>query len=203
MPSSRYRSFAVAAVGGVPLRRYVFFSSALVFSALALAMVISVAALSYAERAGLFSQVAGFAVQGSHLEDESEFLAAVSAERPAPPPRAPLSLSAAKSSRYLAPGTVNNVNITFYDCVNQGFCGAMANGNQVYEGAAACSYDMLMGTRFVISGDPTGRIYECEDRGLLADTWVDIFWYHPDDGWWWQREVGRIGVIRIVYVPEA
>ena len=31
-------------------------------------------------------------------------------------------------------GIVSNVNITFYDCADQGFCGAMYNGRKVYEG---------------------------------------------------------------------
>ncbi len=93
---------------------------------------------------------------------------------------------------------IANANLTFYDCLKQGFCGNMANGRKVYEGAAACSYDMPLGTRFYIETDPTGRIYRCEDRGLLATTWVDIFFYNPEDGWRWQAAVGRYGAIDIV-----
>jgi hypothetical protein len=93
---------------------------------------------------------------------------------------------------------ISGVNITFYDCASQGFCGNMANGRRVYEGAAACSYDLPLGTRFYIEGDPTKRIYRCEDRGLLVNTWVDIFWYHQLDGWRWQEAVGRYGTIVIV-----
>lgn len=96
---------------------------------------------------------------------------------------------------------INNVNITFYDCANQGFCGAMYNGRKVYEGAAACSWNLPIGTRFVIVGDPTHRIYTCEDRGLLPNTWVDIFWYHPNQGYSWQSVVGRYGTIEIVSMP--
>jgi hypothetical protein len=96
---------------------------------------------------------------------------------------------------------LNNVNITFYDCANQGFCGNMYNGRKVYEGAAACSWDLPIGTRFVIVGDPTHRIYTCEDRGLLANTWVDIFWYYPSQGHSWQSIVGRYGTIEIVSMP--
>ncbi len=55
-------------------------------------------------------------------------------------------------------GKVDNVNVTFYDCLDQGFCGTMYNGGQVYEGAAACSWNLPIGTRFFIHGDPTGRI---------------------------------------------
>ncbi len=98
-------------------------------------------------------------------------------------------------------GVINNVNITFYDCANQGFCGAMYNGRKVYEGAAACSWNLAIGTKFIIVGDPTHRIYICEDRGLLANTWVDIFWYHPADGYSWQSSVGRYGTIEIVSTP--
>ena len=95
-------------------------------------------------------------------------------------------------------GRITNVNLTFYDCLSQGFCGAMYNGRRVYEGAAACSWNLPIGTRFTIVGDPTGRIYICEDRGLLADTWIDIFWNDPANGWHWQRQVGRIGTIEIL-----
>ena len=91
-----------------------------------------------------------------------------------------------------------NVNVTFYDCASQGFCGAMYNGRKVYEGAAACSWNLAIGTRFRISGDPTGRVYICEDRGLLTNTWVDIFFYYPADGYRWQAQVGRHGTIEIV-----
>lgn len=90
------------------------------------------------------------------------------------------------------------VNLTFYDCAGQGFCGAMASGRRVYHGAAACSYNLPLGTRFYIHGDPTGRIYRCEDRGILPNTWVDIFWFYPADGWKWQAAVGRTGTIDVV-----
>jgi hypothetical protein len=93
---------------------------------------------------------------------------------------------------------IEGVDITFYDCRVQGFCGHMANGHNVYEGAAACSYDLPLGTRFYIVGDPTNRIYRCDDRGLLRRTWVDIFWYDPIDGWRWQELVGRWGTIVIL-----
>jgi hypothetical protein len=100
-----------------------------------------------------------------------------------------------------AVGQMPGVNVTFYDCLNQGFCGVMYNGQPVYEGAAACSWDLPLGTRFVIEGDPSGRIYVCADRGLLANTWVDIFFYNPNDGWAWQESVGRYATIRILSLP--
>jgi hypothetical protein len=114
-----------------------------------------------------------------------------------PPPRAPLGTPMVTSK-----GPIENVNITFYDCASQGFCGDMYSGQWVYEGAAACSWNLPMDTAFYIVGDPTQRIYVCKDRGLLEDTWVDIFWYHPDDGYNWQSAVGRHGTIFIVYLPQ-
>lgn len=118
-----------------------------------------------------------------------------------PPPDKPAPVAAAPEPTPAPPAAlrkISGVNITFYDCANQGFCGNMANGRRVYEGAAACSYDLPLGTRFYIEGDPTTRTYRCEDRGLLVNTWVDIFWYHQLDGWRWQEAVGRYGTIVIV-----
>jgi hypothetical protein len=100
-------------------------------------------------------------------------------------------------------GEIYEVNVTFYDCLNQGFCGAMYSGVQVFEGAAACSWDLPLGTRFVIEDDPTRRIYVCADRGLLPDTWVDIYFYSPSDGWAWQGSVGRHATLLILSVPDA
>ncbi|HEY7467269.1 MAG TPA: hypothetical protein VIB47_11320 [Dehalococcoidia bacterium] len=123
---------------------------------------------------------------------------------PAPVPTAtPLSKPVA-SQPPAAPvkvGRIENVNLTFYDCLDQGFCGTMKYGEEVYEGAAACSWDLPAGTRFRILGDPTKRTYVCEDRGELEDTWVDIFFNDPDDGWDWQEAVGRYGTIEIVSLP--
>jgi hypothetical protein len=101
----------------------------------------------------------------------------------------------------LTSGRIENVNLTFYDCLDQGFCGNMKSGTKVYEVAAACSWNLPQGTRFRILGDPTKRTYVCEDRGILDDTWVDIFFYDPDDCWAWQRAVGRYGTIEIVKLP--
>jgi hypothetical protein len=106
------------------------------------------------------------------------------------PPAAPLRL-----------GRIEDVNLTFYDCLDQGFCGTMKSGTKVYEGAAACSWNLPEGTRFRILGDPTKRTYVCEDRGELQDTWVDIFFNDPEDGWDWQEAVGRYGTIEIVSLP--
>ncbi len=128
--------------------------------------------------------------------------AAPPAPAAAPPPAAPVQSGSAEDGTYvgqhITAGQVSGVNITFYDCLDQGFCGTMYDGHRVYQGAAACSWNLPLGTQFKIQGDPTGRIYSCADRGLLSNTWVDIFWYDPADGWAWQHVVGRYGTIVIV-----
>ena len=118
-------------------------------------------------------------------------------QRPGPP-AAPI-LPAA--DQFVVGQWINNVNITFYDCLSQGFCGHMYGGKIVYEGAAACSWNLAIGTHFTIVGDPTERVYVCEDRGLLPNTWVDIFWHDPSDGWLWQASVGRSATIEILITP--
>lgn len=35
-----------------------------------------------------------------------------------------------------------------------------------------------------------GRVYECLDRGALATTWVDVFFYNTADGIAWQSLLG-------------
>ena len=83
-----------------------------------------------------------------------------------------------------------NALVTFYACIGNGFCGGMASGQPVFAGAAACSYDLPLGTRFTITNDPTGRTYVCLDRGVPTPTWVDIWFYDAADGWAWQASVG-------------
>jgi hypothetical protein len=36
----------------------------------------------------------------------------------------------------------------------------------------------------------------------LDDTWVDIFWNNPVDGYYWQSNIGRFGTIVLVALPE-
>ena len=74
-------------------------------------------------------------------------------------------------------GTVMAARITIYGCTGPGggFCGGMSSGSPVFEGAAACSSNLPMGTRLRIEGDPTGRIYECLDRGMFPATWIDVY----------------------------
>lgn len=90
-----------------------------------------------------------------------------------------------------AGGTViPGATITFYSCIGNGFCGLMANGQQVFHGAAACSANLPFGTRFIVNRDPTGRVFTCLDRGLLGTPQVDIWFYDAADGWAWQQLIG-------------
>lgn len=91
-----------------------------------------------------------------------------------------------------APGTILRARITVYGCTGPGggFCGGMASGFKVFEGAAACSYDMPFGTKLRIIGDPTGRVYECLDRGALSAPWVDVFFNNTSEGIAWASLLG-------------
>ncbi|MDO8612852.1 MAG: hypothetical protein Q7R32_08520 [Dehalococcoidia bacterium] len=72
----------------------------------------------------------------------------------------------------------------------------MSSGKTVYEGAAACGWAYALGARVSIEGDPTGRVYVCEDRGRLAPTQVDVFWHREEDGRTWTTRVGRWADVR-------
>ena len=98
----------------------------------------------------------------------------------------------------IAPGTRLGSVITFYACVGDGFCGNTASGMQVAAGSAACSSNLPFGTRFRIEGDPSGRVFLCNDRGALASTWVDVWFYSVAEGRAWQSVVGNRGQIIIV-----
>jgi hypothetical protein len=147
-------------------------------------------------------------------ELSSVYIETASARHEMPPPAPVIAPQASVSDRVRSQGMVAptreqvvtkgrmTATLTFYDCMVQKFCGAMANGQKVYEGAAACSYNLPFGTMFTITGDPTGRVYVCKDRGLLPNTHVDIFWNDPADGWRWQRAVGSRGTIEIVELPR-
>jgi len=100
-----------------------------------------------------------------------------------------------------APGTTRRARITIYGCTGPGggFCGHMSSGQQVFEGAAACSSDLPIGTQLTIDGDPTGRTYTCLDRGMLAATWIDVFFHDTTAGMNWQSQMGTtVTNIRIV-----
>lgn len=125
----------------------------------------------------------------------------LAAEEPAPPPAAeepaplptaePAPAAPVKPPPQLEGGRIiPGARITFYTCVGGGFCGNMSSGHPVHEGAAACGYDLPLGTRFTIAGDPSGRVYECLDRGLLSPTQVDVWFHDAASGWLWQSQVG-------------
>lgn len=79
-----------------------------------------------------------------------------------------------------------------------GWCGAMANGEVVHQGAAACARSRL-GERFRIMGDPLGLTYECKDTGsAVHGHHRDIFFDLSDDGYRWIVEVGYTAVIEIL-----
>lgn len=92
----------------------------------------------------------------------------------------------------LGSGTRRSARITIYGCAGPGggFCGNTSSGSPGHSGTAACSYDLALGTRLRIAGDPTGRVYACEDRGQLPATWIDVFFYDTSDGFAWASSLG-------------
>jgi 3D (Asp-Asp-Asp) domain-containing protein len=125
----------------------------------------------------------------------------------APPGRESLeSVVHATSTPELAPGDRVVATVSFYYCAagaghagdGGAWCGAMRDGTVVYPGAAACDYTYL-GQQFRIEGDPTGRVYTCNDTGgAVHGLHRDIWFATNTEGWSWQREVGRNVVIQIV-----
>ena len=112
----------------------------------------------------------------------------------------------ATSTPELAPGDRVVATVSFYYCAagsghagdGGAWCGVMRDGKVVYPGAAACDYTYL-GQQFRIEGDPTGRIYTCNDTGgAVHGLHRDIWFATNTEGWSWQREVGRSVVIQIV-----
>lgn len=83
--------------------------------------------------------------------------------------------------------------ITIYLCPP--YCGAMANGEIIYDGAVACGYGFDLGQRFVILADSTRRTYTCSDRGLGPLYWVDVFFVDVQAGWDWLVQVGNYGTV--------
>jgi hypothetical protein len=47
-----------------------------------------------------------------------------------------------------------------------------------------------LGTKLKIHGDPTGRTYECLDRGSLPATWIDVYFHNTTEGIAWQGQLG-------------
>ncbi|MSQ29205.1 MAG: hypothetical protein EXR68_01790 [Dehalococcoidia bacterium] len=107
----------------------------------------------------------------------------------------------------LVPGQRLVVPVSFYYCEHTagtsygdggGFCGAMADGNIVYTGAAACAR-AYMGQVFRIAGDPVGRIYRCADTGsAIAGLHRDIWFRTSDEGWRWRSGLGHTVEIEIL-----
>jgi hypothetical protein len=108
----------------------------------------------------------------------------------------------------LTPGQRVEASLSFYYCEDGpagyplgdggGFCGIMRDGSRVYPGAAACAYEYL-GQLFKIMGDPTNRIYKCADTGSAVHGLHRDIWFNTsDDGWVWQRSVGRIAMIEVL-----
>lgn len=137
---------------------------------------------------------------------------ALAAARPAArPPESNVRTQAIElrlATRALKPGERVQVTVSFYYCEEGGggspagdgggFCGFMRDGTRVFSGAAACAQEYL-GQLFKILDDPTGRIYKCADtgsavHGLHRDIWFRV----NDDGWEWQRSMGRLAVIEIL-----
>lgn len=89
-------------------------------------------------------------------------------------------------------GTVLHARITIYGCTGPGggFCHRMSSGGAPFAGAVACSDNLPFGTKLKIQGDPTGRIYECLDRGRLSPTWVDVYFDDTSAGMAWQSSLG-------------
>lgn len=119
-----------------------------------------------------------------------------------------LALSIAESDPPpLTAGTRILAEVTFYYCqYSDGtpggdgglFCELMRDGTAVYPGAAACHYNYL-GQRFTIAGDPSGRVYTCNDTGsAILGQHRDIWFMTSAEGWAWQQVVGPYAVISIV-----
>ena len=134
------------------------------------------------------------------------------APRPASPPSvdrpAAIVYPGADATPELSPGERIEATVSFYYCEQSegderpgdggGFCGAMRDGTIVYPGAAACSYDYL-GQLFRIEGDPTERVYRCNDTGnAVLGLHRDIWFQSSDEGWLWAYRVGQRAVIEIL-----
>ncbi len=91
-----------------------------------------------------------------------------------------------------APGTKIRARITIYGCYGPGggFCQHMSAGGAPFPGAVACSDNLPFGTKLKITGDPTGRTYECLDRGRLTPTWIDVYFNDTTEGMAWQSNLG-------------
>ena len=105
-------------------------------------------------------------------------------------------------------GTVVEASISYYYCQQGsiaagigdggGWCGSMANGEVVHAGASSCAAQ-LMGQRFRILGDPTGRTYTCKDTGgAVAGQHRDVWFANSDEAYLWFLEVGPAALLEIL-----
>lgn len=105
-------------------------------------------------------------------------------------------------------GEVVEARVTYFYCrqgtiaagIGDGgdWCGAMANGEIVHEGAAACSRENF-GQRFRIIGDPLDRTYTCKDTGgAVHGEHRDIWFENSDDGFNWSQQVGDYAQVEIL-----
>jgi 3D (Asp-Asp-Asp) domain-containing protein len=137
--------------------------------------------------AGIAEQRSWDVLKAMHLLADAEAAAAgdLDAAERVQMAAVPYSLNEASG---LAAGSVLRARITVYGCSGPGggFCNHMSAGGVPFEGAAACSSNLPFGTRLTIEGDPTGRTYECLDRGALAATWIDVYFENTSDGIAWQ-----------------
>jgi hypothetical protein len=142
--------------------------------------------------------VAG-AVDLRQAEFERALVELAAKQAAAVPTVAPARVAAAPARTYslnaasgLAVGTLLRARITIYGCQGPGggFCHTMSCGGAPFAGAVACSDNLPFGTKLRIIGDPTGRTYECLDRGRLSPTWIDVYFENTADGMAWQSSLG-------------
>jgi len=97
---------------------------------------------------------------------------------------------------YQERGNIINVYLTYYTCPP--FCGTMANGQVVYEGAIACGGYFYLDQRVRIKNDPTLRTYVCADTGRGGYYWIDVFFADYAAGKAFVRAVGDFVTVEIV-----
>jgi len=129
----------------------------------------------------------------------------LTAPDPEPPPPPPAPLAPPPVTPPVTPGDPQPERISYYFCERGadpagwgdggGFCGGMANGQIVHEGAASCARHR-MGEQFRIDGDPTGRTYTCTDTGgAVYDGHRDIWFANSDEARQWWLVVGTTALV--------
>ncbi len=150
--------------------------------------------------------------RGQLREDSIVWVRAGAVTTPTPQPTAtPTPTATPEPTATAEPeGAIIEARITYFYC-NQGeiaagigdgggFCGRMANGETVHEGAAACSRENF-GQRFRIIGDPLDLTYTCKDTGgAVHGEQRDIWFDNSDDAVNWAAVVGDRAQIEIL--PE-